>query len=375
MEPGRTQEQLEVVPLVTVLVLSYNGRPYLDDCLQSILDQDFPPEQYEVLVVDNGSTDGSADYVAANYPQVRLLRHGRNLGVDAGLAQAQVHTRGQYLAYLSQDVVAHRHWLSALVQAMQGDPLARLVTSNIYFSWWPEFTPRDRMGWPARAYVCDLTGYGVLDYYSVPLTADAAPIPVLAADTAASMIDRRLVDELGYILDEDFFMYGDVIDLCLRINSIGRKVLFVPCSIAYNDSDWRLELNRRTLLKALRSSRNNLLAFYKVSYMGEFVAMLPRLLQGHLHRGRQHGLTVARNLLYGLAAVPMALLGLILAIARMSRIQPKRRLALQQRIRPPGWLVDRLRHPGWQPDPDVWLARPAASLSPRELSLHGKSPE
>jgi len=355
--------QVSTAPLVTVFILSFNGRRYLDACLHSVLDQDFPEEQFEILLIDNGSTDGSADYVAANYPQVRLLRHGRNLGVDAGLNQARDQARGQYLAYLSQDVVVHRHWLSALVEAVQSDPLARLVASNIYFPWWPEFNPHDRIGWPERAYVCDLTGYGVLDYYSTPLTALSAPIPVLAADTAASMIDRRLVDELGYILDDDFFMYGDVIDLCLRINSIGRKVLFVPCSVAYNHSDWQLKLNRRTLLKALRSSRNNLLAFYKVSHTGEFVTMLPRLLRGHLHRGQQHGLSRMRNLLYGLAAVPMALLGLGLAVARMPHIQPKRRLALQKRTMGRGWLIDRLRHPGWQPDPDVWLARSAPSES------------
>lgn len=363
MKAGPDQKQPAIAPLVSVLILSYNGRRYLDDCLHSVLDQDFPHDQYEVLLIDNGSTDGSADYVAACYPQVRIVRHGRNLGVDAGLNQARDRAQGRYLAYLSQDVVVHRHWLSALVEAVQSDPLARLVTSNIYFAWWPEFNPQDRSGWPARAYICDLTGYGVLDYYVTPLTAQSDPVPVLAADTAASMIDRRLVDELGYILDDDFFMYGDVIDLCLRINSIGRKVLFVPRSVAYNSSDWQLKLNRRTLLKALRSSRNNLLAFYKVSHTSEFLAMLPRLLQGHLHRGRQHGLTIARNLLYGLAAVPMALLGLALAVAQMPRFQFKRRLALQQRVMPRDWLVNRLRQPGWRPDPDVWLARPTPSLS------------
>jgi GT2 family glycosyltransferase len=293
---------------------------------------------------------------------VRLLSHGRNLGVDAGLNKASSHARGRYLAYLSQDVVAHRHWLSALVEAMHSDPNARLVTSNIYFSWWPEFDGMDRIGQPKRAYVCDLTGNGVLDYYSVPLAKSSPPISVLAADTAACMIDGRLSQELGYILDDDFFMYGDVIDLCLRINSMGLKVLFVPRSVAYNTSDWELKLNRRTLLKALRSSRNNLLAFLKVSYYDEFAAMLPRLLLGHVRRGGQHGLSHMRNLIYSLAALPMAIVGLALALAHLPRMQPKRRMALEKRTTPRGWLVDRLRRPGWQPDPDVWLARAPGSL-------------
>jgi hypothetical protein len=191
----------------------------------------------------------------------------------------------------------------------------------------------------------------------MPLAESSTPIPVLAADTAASMIDSRLLQELGYILDDDFFMYGDVIDLCLRINSMGFRVLFVPRSVAYNHSDWELKPNRRTLLKALRSSRNNLLAFYKVSCFGEFLAMLPRLLLGHVHRGGQHGLSPLRNFLYAFAAVPVAVAGLALAVAHLPRMAPKRRLALEQRTMPRGWLVDRLRHPGWQPDPDVWLAR------------------
>lgn len=357
MEIGDPAAGTASAPLVTVLILSYNGRAYLDACLQSVLDQDFPQEQYEILVVDNASTDGSADHVAAYYPQVRLLRHERNLGVDQGLSRAAPFGRGRYLAYLSQDVVAHRGWLSALVEAMAGDPQARLVASNIYFTWWPEFQGTDRVAWPKQAYVCDLTGFGALDYYPVPLTATSPSIPVLAADTAASMIDSRLQHELGYILDEDFFMYGDVIDLCLRVNSMGLKVLFVPRSIAFNRSDWELKLNRRTALKALRSSRNNLLAFLKVSYLGEFIAMLPRLLMGHVHRGGQHGLSSARNMLYSLAAFPVAILGLALAVAHWPRTQPKRRLALQKRTTPRGWLVERLRHPGWQPDPRVWLAR------------------
>jgi GT2 family glycosyltransferase len=351
-------------PLVTVLILTHNARPYLDACLESVLDQDFPRDQYEVLVVDNASTDGSADYVAANYPQVGLVRHERNLGVDEGLNRVKPQGRGRYAAYLSQDVVVHRRWLSALVEAMGSDPKARLLTSNIYFSWWPEFEGTDRVGWPEQVYVCDLTGYGVLDYYMLPLTESSRPIPVLAADTAASMIDARLLQELGYLLDEDFFMYGDVIDLCLRINSMGLKVLFVPGSIAYNDSDWELKLNRRTLLKALRSSRNNLLAFLKVSYAGEFVTMLPRLLLGHVHRGGQHGLSRWRNLLYSLAALPVALLGLALAVAHIPRMQPKRRLALEKRTTPRGWLVERLRRPGWQPDPRVWLPARAESVAP-----------
>ncbi len=345
-------------PLVTVLILTHNGHRYLDGCLGSVLDQDLPREQYDVVVIDNASSDGSADYVAEHYPQVHLVRHQQNLGVDAGLNRVGPDLlRGRYVAYVSQDVVVHRRWLSALLEAIRSDPAARLATSDIYFTWWPEFKEQDRVGWPARAYVCDLTGNGVLDYYWVPLTDASPPIQVLASDTAACLLDLRLAKELGYILDDDFFMYGDVIDLCLRINSMGLKVFFVPRSVAYNHSDWKIELNRRTVLKALRSSRNNLLAFFKVSHGGEFLAILPRLLLGHVHRGGQHGLSRWRNLAYSLAAVPVALLGLAMAVAHMPRSQPKRRLALQKRTTERGWLVRKLRRPGWSPDPTVWLDR------------------
>lgn len=348
-------------PPVSVLALTYNGRKYVDACLQAVLDQDFPRDQYEVVVMDNASTDGTADYVAAHYPQVRLVRNERNLGTATALNQAvTLHQHSPYLAYLSQDVVVHRHWLGALVEALQSDPQARLAASNIYFKWWPEFRPDDREAWPERVYVCDLTGYGVLDYYVKPFSPELAPIQVLAADTAACMVERRVLDELGDFLNEDFFMHGEVIDLCLRINSMERKVLFVPRSVAYNASDWQIKFNRRTLLKALRAARNNLLAFFNISYAGEFAALLPRLLLGHAHRGGQHGLSPWRNLAYRLAALPVALAGLAVAVAAIPRSQARRRKALQRRIQPRGWLVRRMRDPGWEPDPGVWLSQATA---------------
>ncbi|MBI3732832.1 MAG: glycosyltransferase, partial [Chloroflexi bacterium] len=311
---------------VSVLIPVFNGRRFLDKCLQSVLDQDFPRDLYEIVAVDNASRDGSADYIAANYPDVRLIRNERNFGPDAGVAKVLPLLRGRYFAYLSQDIVVQRHWLKALYDAMQHEPQARMAASNIYFTWWPEYKPDDRINLPERAYVCDLTGYGVLDYYPVPLAEQPEAIQVLATELAAALVDLRVVQEMGYLVDEDFFMYGDVIDMCLRINSMGFKVLFVPRSVVFNESDWVLKFNRRTLNKALRSARNNLLAFWKVCYDVEFLALVPRLLIGHLHRGGQHGLSRWKNMLLPIAAIPIALWGLWAAILHMPKTAPKRRL-------------------------------------------------
>jgi GT2 family glycosyltransferase len=107
----------------SVIVLGYNGKDFLAECLASILDQSYPAEDYEVIYADNASIDGSADLVAERFPSVRMVRFERNLGFAEGNNRAAELARGRYLVFLNQDTVVHRHWLTEMVAAMGNDPL------------------------------------------------------------------------------------------------------------------------------------------------------------------------------------------------------------------------------------------------------------
>src|ERR687896_202519 len=104
-------------PLVSIVVLGWNGREYVDGCLSSLLDQDFD-RPYEVLFVDNGSIDGTAD-AAEGYAGVRVHRLDRNYGYCLGNNKGFEIAHGAYVVFLNQDVIVHRSWLTELVAALE----------------------------------------------------------------------------------------------------------------------------------------------------------------------------------------------------------------------------------------------------------------
>jgi GT2 family glycosyltransferase len=344
----------EAPPLVSVVVVSYNGLKHLDGLLASLLDQDLPREQYEVFVVDNASHDGSADFVEQCYPSVRVMRLDRNYGPGVAVDRALPHLRGRYLGYLNQDVVVNRRWLSELLKVMVSHPGARIVESNMILPQWPEFEGQRRDGFIRRAYVCDLTAMGVYDFNMVSVTSDSPPIPVLAVCGAGFLMDPQVQEAVGYLADPGFKAHADDMDLGLRVNAAGYEILLAPQSIVYHDTEWHFHWNLRNLRRSFWVTQNTILAFYKVSYTSEFVRILPRLVLGKVLKAGQHCRNPLARLAYRLMATPIALIGLAAALLKLPRFRERRRVTLEHRKQKPGWLLDRLLAATWTPDPAVW---------------------
>lgn len=341
-------------PLVSVVIVSYNGRKHLKACLDSVLDQDFPHQQYEVVVLDNASSDGSADFVEQNYPTVRVLRFEHNYGPGEACRRAIPDLRGKYFAYLNQDTVAHRRWLPELVDVLLSHPEAGIVESNMYLPMWPEYKELPRDGVVEYAYVCDLNSFGVHDFRRLPVTPSTPPVPVLTAYGAGCIVNPQILDELGYWIDPDLFAYFDDIDLGLRVNAAGYKVLLAPQSVVYHDTDWHFKWDTRSTQRAFLSTRNTILVFYKISYASEFMVLLPRLLVGKLMKAGQLSRSPAGRVFHALAGMPLLLVSLIAALLKLPALSQRRKLTLSRRKTEPGWLVDRLLNPGWEPDATVW---------------------
>lgn len=345
-------EQVHV--LVSVVIVTYNGRKFLKPCLDSVLDQTFPQEQYEVFVVDNASRDGSADFVAENYPTVNLLRFKQNFGPNEAILYALAHRRGKYLAYLNQDTIVHRHWLAELVNTITTHPRAGLVESNMILPQWAEYQNLGRDDFIDRAYVCDITSYGTHDFRIEPVTATTPPIPVLTAYGAGCIINPQIIDHIGYLVEPKFFAYGDDLDIGLRINAAGYQVLLAPRSVVYHDTDWHFKWNMRSIRRAFWATRNTILAFYKVSYATEFLVLLPRLLIGKSVKAGQHCQSRLCKMAYGFASLPLLLISFVDALRQIPAYYRRRKLTLSYRKMRHGWLTARLLNPDWQSDPGVW---------------------
>lgn len=119
-----------IVPFVSVIIVNYNGVHYLPACLEGLRRQTYPADRFEVLVSDNGSTDGSQEFIARHYEHFRLLENRKNLGFAAGNNAALRIARGEYLVLLNNDTAPTPTWLEHLVGTADRHPEAGLVTGR-----------------------------------------------------------------------------------------------------------------------------------------------------------------------------------------------------------------------------------------------------
>ncbi|MFC4550038.1 MULTISPECIES: glycosyltransferase family 2 protein [Halorussus] len=229
----------------SVVVVNKDGKDDLQDCLPSLLAQ--TAEDYEVIVVDNNSDDGSVEYVTEEHPEVRLVVNDANEWYAGGNNIGFAAAKGEFIAVLNPDVVVEEDWLECLVAPLT-DGQAEITTSKVLYY-------ED----PKKVNTCGnlahYTGLGFcrgLDCQSSAYTEEEV---VPSVSGCAFVITRELLDEIGGF-DEDFEFYYEDLDLAWRARLAGRDVLFVPSSVVYHKYDrplppWRfynMERNRYLIL-------------------------------------------------------------------------------------------------------------------------------
>jgi GT2 family glycosyltransferase len=208
-------------PDVSVVIVNYNGRRWIDDCLTAVLSQQ--DVQPEVIFVDNASTDGSVEYVGERFPAVRIVALQENTGFAGGNNAGARAARGRLLAFLNNDTVADGRWLASLRLALDANPDAGLATSRIVYMHDPETVDSAGDAY-TRAGGAFKRGHGAM------ASAYLEPCEVFGACGAAFMIRRKLFEELGGF-DEDFFLVYEDVDLSYRAQLRGQRVLYVPGAI------------------------------------------------------------------------------------------------------------------------------------------------
>lgn len=219
-------------PRVSILIVSWNALPLLQRFLPSVLATDYP--DLEVVVADNASTDGSDDWLLANHPGVRVVRHPENWRFAKGNNEGWPHTTGEYVVLLNNDVEVPPGWLSPLVESMQRHSDVAAVQPKLHRLDAPDTFEYagacggylDRFGYPfARGRMFDTLEVDRGQYD------DARD--VFWATGAALLLRRSAIDELG-LFDEHFAMHMEEIDLCWRLWRAGWRVRVEPASIVYH---------------------------------------------------------------------------------------------------------------------------------------------
>lgn len=244
-------------PRVAIIVLNYNGRDLLERYLPPLFELDY--ENYEIVVVDNASTDGSVRFLQETYPNVRIVEKVNNVGISGGYnAGAEVVPDADYCWFMNNDVRVTPSSLSILVERIESEPRVGIV--------FPRINDMDSETIQSLGLNHDIFGYRGWPEIGKGLEEPPfdGPREIVHGVGAAMLVDREVWREVGGF-DEGNFMYGDDAYLCLQAWVHGHHVEVVPESVIYHEEDVTLGNNpmqpyhlmrskTRTYLKTLQFS-------------------------------------------------------------------------------------------------------------------------
>jgi len=204
-------------PLVSVVVVNYNGRHLLEDCFRSLEQQTY--RNYEIILVDNGSNDDSISFMKENFPDVRIVQLSANTGFAGGTNTGILISNGDYILTLNNDTIADADLLEKIVRPMQSDarvgmcgakmvlPGGRINSTGICIS-------RSGAAWDR--------GMGEQDHGQYDMAEE-----IFCPSAGAALYRRSMLDEIG-LFDEDFFLFMEDVDLAFRAQYAGWKCMYVP---------------------------------------------------------------------------------------------------------------------------------------------------
>lgn len=213
--------------LISVIIINHNGKQFLQKCLSSLLATNYP--NFEVIFVDNGSSDDSVEYVKSYFKDQRVsfVINDKNRGVPGGRNIGFEKARGAYVVFLDNDTEVEQNWLKELLRVFESDSRIAVAQSKLL-----RMVERNRFD-HAGDY---LTPFGFL-YERSNQAIDKGQFDkvedILSAKGAATMIKSSVFKELG-MYDDEYFMYQEETDFCFRVRLAGYRVVFAPKSIVWH---------------------------------------------------------------------------------------------------------------------------------------------
>ncbi len=212
-------------PLVSIIIVNYNGKQYLGECLESLEDTNY--KNHEVILVDNGSKDGSVEFVKHNFQYVKIVTLPANYGFCKPNNIGAKIAGGKYLVFLNNDTKATATWLEELVAVLEGDNELAIAQSLL-------LRPNGEIDSSGDF----VTSYGLA--YSSKKGNFTEVRNILSARGACMIVRRDLFFKLGGF-DEDYFLSFEDVEIGWKAWIMGYKVVMVPRSIVYHLGGGTLE--------------------------------------------------------------------------------------------------------------------------------------
>jgi GT2 family glycosyltransferase len=224
---------MKVMATVSVCIVTYNSAEDIEACLNAVIKQSHPVER--IVVVDNASTDGSAERVLQFADQVHFISNKVNNGFAGGQNQAIRQTRSDYVLVLNPDVVLDPHYLSEIIAFMERQPRVGSVTGKLVLAADPKVMDSAGLGMKRTRNAYDL-GAGE------PAAKWSTAQPVFGVSGAAAVYRSAMIRAIefdGQFFDEHFFAYKEDVDAAWRANKLGWTSYYVPAAKAIHHRGWK----------------------------------------------------------------------------------------------------------------------------------------
>ncbi len=260
---------------VSVIIINYNGKDYLCRCLESVFKNNY--KNYEVIVVDNGSTDGSLNYVKKrfikNSEKLRLIGLEKNYGPSKARNEGVKLSRGKYLAFLDNDTQVDKNWIIEAIKLFESDKKIGCLQCKLLL-----LKEKNRFDYAGEY----LTPSGFLaqraKYREIDDGQYDQPAEILAAKSAGMFIRKDVFEKIGGF-DEDYFIYVEETDLCWRSWLIGYKTVFCSHSVVYHEFGTSIKIlskNRGSFNVRFHGTKNYIMTLIKDLGTKQLISTLPR---------------------------------------------------------------------------------------------------
>ncbi len=271
-------------PKVSIIILNWNRLKDTSECLLSLRELDYPA--YDIIVVDNASSDGSADELERSFPYITLIRNAKNLGFaegnNAGIARAFANG-AEYVWLLNNDTVVEKSTLSELMRTMRSDPRMGMVSPVIY-----DHSDRSKIQFCGS--IADKRRF-ILEPLKTIEKLGAANTKDMVLWATALLVGKDVINKVGG-LDNKFFAYFEDIDLSLRAAESGYRLAVSVTAKVYHKNEYTVP-GSQPLHYYFYRGRNKVFLWWdraavsgKIRFLGKYLKVSFKFINGNMRNGR-----------------------------------------------------------------------------------------